>query len=554
MLKAYEQPLHDRPLATQVGCYSPTTLREFITNLSNPHAPDKHFIVAFPHDGGKPSFEPLDLDGIQGQVVELQATSDRVCWTSSSFNGWVKKTQVNYLPGFFLEFDIRDKSKRYSDERKSKIVREITQALKSANLPAPNYIVATGSGGLHLYFKAPRFIRNKDDRALSIEQHRHIVDYFIDKIEGTESQQKSWWAEEEWKGLEHIQPDWKIDRTPSRNCIQPLRLPETYHFGADSSVRVYTRNVEEMTWDGLLKLTKAPSKLLRTVTAEQVPKPAQKVQKRKGCELIEQPSLPSIRQVKKGGKHTWGQWYARAHWHCIKLINSGFAKPGCRDQLAFLATNALFFIRFGDDPDSIIDDALSRCYKLISEAGWTEEEFRKNMQTLKTERFHTKLQIRARGYPMGMQEMNARLRDAGLPEIKSLQAPKLSKDEVKERQKASAAATNEKRLDATREKIIDALVADAQATKKGVARATGLSIQTVRKHWDDCLNEAEKRVRPQKVRGGNYGVALDTSAPPRATLEHLKGYIPDIDSKVRGKYYVEDTLDMFLDNQVSNSS
>ncbi len=131
-------------------------------------------------------------------------------FTPNQFFQWKTAKQLSQLHANYLDIDT-PKHKSISSGESKLILRNVLSQLKSNNIPAPNAIVSSGSGGWHLYWI-----------------YSPIEGYVVNQIK---------WREITAKLLSSIKSNniFTVDSSASSDPTRLLRLPGSFHVKAENN-------------------------------------------------------------------------------------------------------------------------------------------------------------------------------------------------------------------------------------------------------------------------------------------------------------------------------
>ena len=126
----------------------------------------------------------------------------------NQFFDWRNTKQLSQLHANWIEIDTL-KHEVLSEDEQTKIYKEVLRIIQNSDIPAPTCLVASGSGGLHLYW----IYDGVEAYKWRVDIWRELTKTIAKKIEKKKPKHTNW----------HI--DYHATNDPSR----VMRLPGTYH-------------------------------------------------------------------------------------------------------------------------------------------------------------------------------------------------------------------------------------------------------------------------------------------------------------------------------------
>lgn len=396
----------------------------------------------------------------------------------NEFFDWRNTKQLAALHANWLEIDTVG-HQVLTEEQQEEVFREVHQAICDRGLPPPTGYVASGSGGLHLYWiyqQVPAY-------RWRVRVWREITLVLAKAMK------------------EACKPSslWHVDFSASRDPARVLRLPGTIHGGSGRTVVGYIGG-PKYTFASLAKSLVSSKENIQAVEADHsgvlrdIPSPRPKPQEPQQTKS----PVPLITKASQSGKHRIGQWWFRIYSVVCSNARRRGVQEGQRDLFAFILFVALCHIK----PTK--DEALKAVTALNAEfIGLTEEEL---LAYLKT--------ACSKHYKYRKDSVAEYLEGLGIDAsflYENTKAPPLTPPEIRKRQQAAAHHTAAARRTSTLEdlrKAHEALVETGlNVTQAAVAALSGRSERTVRRYWGvihkdrGSLAPALYIPAPQKVAG-----------------------------------------------------
>lgn len=427
---------------------------------------------------GKPVSSLLEFKMLAESYIPSRGSvtcSVDVFLSPNEFFDWRNTKQLAALHANWLEIDTAG-HQILSEDQQKEVFNEVHQAIVNQGLPPPTGYVASGSGGIHLYWiyeKVPAY-------RWRVRVWREITLVLAKSLK------------------QACKPNslWHVDFSASRDPARVLRLPGTIHGGSGRVVIGYVGG-PKYKFDSFAKSLVSSKQNIAALDAVQsgVLKDISRKPKINDSKSARKESKEIINSPQKNnpGKHRIGQWWFRIYSViCLNARNKG-VKEGQRDLFAFILFVALSHIK----PNK--DEALKAIKALNEEfIGLTEEELLSYLKTAYTKHYKYK-----------KDSIAIYLEDLGIDAsflYEKTKGPTLSPAEVKDRQQAAAQKTAITRRTVTLNEIRKAyealLKTGLKVTQVSVASLSGRSIRTVRRYWSTI-----------KEKMGSLGPVLYIPAP-----------------------------------------
>ena len=387
----------------------------------------------------------------EGRIV---ATGDRKCSVDvyvspNQFFDWRNTKQLAQLHANWLEIDTIDHAV-LDEAQQAELAQSVFSALESCGLPAPTAYVASGSGGLHVYWIYEGVAAKK----WRIRIWREITLTLA-------------------KALKRARPDgalWCVDFSASRDPARVLRLPGTFHGTSGQLVDAYvggpTYTFQELA-SGLISSPQNVAALLAGGPSHPV-----KYKKAPNTAATAQRDTPQ-------SKHTIGQWWFRIYSEVCTTARRTGVREGQRDLYAFVLFVALKHIKAN------VDEAIERIVAL-------NDEF---IHLQKDELLRYLSSAISKHYKYRKDTIAEYLDSIGVSSAFLFEndKPPLPVDEVKRRQRQASMSTAANRRTRTFEALNAALQQIAKTrlnvTQSAIAALAKRSIRTVRRYWKDLQKE-----------------------------------------------------------------
>ncbi len=375
----------------------------------------------------------------------------------NEFFDWRNTKQLAALHANWLEIDTVD-HQILTEEQQEEIFQEVHQAISDRGLPPPTGYVASGSGGLHLY-------------------------WIYDQVPAYR------WRVRVWREITLVlakalkqacKPSslWHVDFSASRDPARVLRLPGSIHGGSGRTVTGYIGG-PKYTFDGLANSLVSSKQNIEALDAahsgvlKDIPvKPRLKPQDSSRAE----PPMSTITKASQSGRHRIGQWWFRIYSVVCSNARRRGVQEGQRDLFAFILFVALCHIK----PTK--EEALKAVTALNAEfIGLTEEELLAYLKTACSKHYKYKKDSVA-------EYLESLGIDASFL-YQNTKAPSLTPLEIRKRQQAAAHNTAAARRTITLEELRKAHKALVETglnvTQAAVAALSGRSVRTVRRYWGE---------------------------------------------------------------------
>lgn len=372
----------------------------------------------------------------------LATSCDSVFFTPNQFVAKRSKNGLKMLCANWLDIDLCfQPGQQLTFQLESQIYDQILTAGEVANLPAPSFIVFSGSGGLHLYW---------------VYKGVPVSEYSVAD-----------WQEVARKLISAFPRNnlWKVDYGASIACSGLMRLP--------GSINPKTGKKVEVEYGGpIYEFAQLRRAIGLSAKVNVVP-------------LRDFKQLNSTKEkihtlVSK--KHRIGQWWLSCYLAVLKHFRELKAVPeGKRDKAAFILFVALRHLKSSED-------ALNDIKRLNRELiGLPQPQL---MAYLASARINF--------YRYNKLSLSLYLEDllGYVPEfLNRPDKPKLSKDEVKARQSKAASTTARAKSAKTLAKLHDAVLScqrqGLKVTQSNVAQQAKVSIRTVKGRWHQLADSSE---------------------------------------------------------------
>ncbi|HGS4535107.1 TPA: hypothetical protein ACMDOL_003275 [Vibrio cholerae] len=402
---------------------------------------------------GKPVSKLIDIKlQAEGYVAKtgLRTCSLDLFVSPNQFFDWRNTKQLAQLHSNWIDIDTVGHDV-ISQEQQESLFTEVLQILREQSLPAPTGYVASGSGGMHLYWiyeGVPAYKwRIRVWREISLVLARTL------------------------KQARRSDARWIVDFVASRDPARVLRLPGTFH---GKSGRV----VQAFIGGPLYDFNELATLLVRSEQNQQAIALHQQGQLEDlKPKTKAKPAKPlKSKPTKHPGRHTIGQWWFRIYSVICSHARSEGVAEGKRDLHAFILYIALRHIKRSPE------DAYQAIKALNAEfIHLTEDELAAYLKTAQQKHYkYTKDSIAE------YLESNLGIASDFLFESTKVT---LTPEEIRSRQhnaaKNTADARRSKTLTVLRTAMMQLVKTRMTVTQKAIALLTGRSVRTVRRYWQE---------------------------------------------------------------------
>ena len=402
---------------------------------------------------GKPVTTLLDYKRRSEGYID--ALGDRRCsvdvfLSPNQFFEWRNAQQLAMLHANWLKIDTVGHQVLTVPQQEA-LFAEVLQVLAQIGLPAPTGYVASGSGGMHLYWIYGGVAAYK----WRVRIWREVTLVLAKSV----------------KRARRPGALWRVDFGASRDPARVLRLPGTYHGQSGRLTHAFVGGplyaFEELakalvtSRQNLQALALQSAEGPRTLHVEPKPKPRA-------------PAPAPVAVTACSGRHTIGQWWFRIYSVVCSHARSQGVNEGQRDLFAFILYVALRHIKPSQQ------DALDAVLALNGEfIHLGEDELRAYLKTAMSKHYKYRKDTVAEylASSLGISPQFLYERDT---------AP-LPRHQIRERQQEAARQTANTRRNntlAALQAAVRALLNQGLAiTQKSLAAASGRSERTVRRYW-----------------------------------------------------------------------
>ncbi|EJL6466895.1 TPA: hypothetical protein I6209_002938 [Vibrio cholerae] len=419
---------------------------------------------------GKPVSKLIDIKlQAEGYVAK---TGVRTCSldlfvSPNQFFDWRNTKQLAQLHANWIDIDTVGHDV-ISQEQQESLFTEVLQILREQSLPAPTGYVASGSGGMHLYWiyeGVPAYKwRIRVWREISLVLARTL------------------------KQARRSDARWIVDFAASRDPARVLRLPGTFHGKSGRIVQAFVGG-PVYDFNKLAVLLVRSEQNQQAIALHQQGRLEDLKPKTKA-----KPAKPSqSKPAKHPGRHTIGQWWFRIYSVICSHARSKGVAEGKRDLHAFILYIALRHIKRSPE------DAYQAIKALNAEfIHLTEDELAAYLKSAQQKHYkYTKDSI--------AEYLESNLGIASDFLFESTKAT-LTPEEIRSRQHDAAKNTADSRrtntLTALQKALTQLVKTRMTVTQKAIALLTGRSVRTVRRYW-----------RELKTFERSFGPALYIPAP-----------------------------------------
>lgn len=225
---------------------------------------------------------------------------------------------LSQLHANYLDIDIKNKTS-ISGYKSKQILENILCQLQNRQIPKPNAIVSSGSGGWHLYWAYSPIPAYKK----TLKDWKAVTNKIIDSIKPSSL--------------------FVVDASASIDPGRVLRLPGTLHFESQNQC-------------DCIELSD-PYQFDRLVSKLNIER----------YEYPEKKKNPKIKRIRHG--HNIKDWWAKIYYQLVNHANSGFVseKDHNRDEFLFISYVALKHIQSDEETAFDMALALNERFKLLPE-------------------------------------------------------------------------------------------------------------------------------------------------------------------------------------------
>ncbi|ENM5740221.1 hypothetical protein AB1F87_003827 [Vibrio mimicus] len=402
---------------------------------------------------GKPVSKLIDIKlQAEGCVAK---TGVRTCSldlfiSPNQFFDWRNTKQLAQLHANWIDIDTVGHDV-ISQQQQESLFTEVLQILREQSLPVPTGYVASGSGGMHLYWiyeGVPAYKwRVRIWREISLVLARTL------------------------KQACPSDANWIVDFAASRDPARVLRLPGTFHGKSGRIVQAFIGG-PLYDFNELAALLVRSEQNQQAIALHQQGRLEDLKPKTKA-----KPAKPSqSNPAKHLGRHTIGQWWFRIYSVICSHARSQGVAEGKRDLHAFILYVALRHIKRSPE------DAYQAVKALNAEfIHLTEDELAAYLKTAQQKHYkYTKDSI--------AEYLESNLGIASDFLFESTKAT-LTPEEIRSRQhdaaKNTADARRSKTLTALQTALMQLVKTRMTVTQKAIALLTGRSARTVRRYWQE---------------------------------------------------------------------
>ena len=412
---------------------------------------------------GKPVTSLLDFKLLSEGYVD--ALSDRICsldvfLSPNQFFDWRNTKQLAQLHANWIDIDTVD-HEVLSLEQQEVIFSEIHQIIREKELPAPTGYVATGSGGMHLYWIYD---------GIPAYKWRVIIWREITLV-----------LAKAFKSGRSADAQWTVDFSASRDPARVLRLPGTFHGKSGRLANAYIGG-PSYDFDELARSLIKSEQNIRAMEARSTgnvqdfpakpfrPKPKPKPNN------VTAPPKPS----KGSGKHTIGQWWFRIYSVVCTQGRTQGVPVGQRDLYAFILFVALSHMKPSKEEAYEAVKALNKEF-----IGLNDDELEAYLKTAKSKHYKC-----AKDTIAEYLESNLGISAHFLYENNKVP---LTPEQIRERQQEGARQT-----------------ADTRRTDTLAAIRAAITIKAINMTIDFGADKIKECGKTSRIKSRNVGRSLDT--------------------------------------------
>lgn len=417
----------------------------------------------------------------------VKALGDRVCsldvfLSPNQFFDWRNTKQLAQLHANWIDIDTVD-HQVLSVSQQETIFTEVHQIIRDKGLPAPTGYVASGSGGIHLYWIYEGVAAYK----WRVRIWREITLILAKTLKKSRKPNALW----------------TVDFAASRDPARVLRLPGTFHGKSGRVAQAYIGG-PLYDFDSLARSLIKSEQNIQALGA-----------RRSGI-VLDLPFKPVSRKpappaptpypspTKDSGKHTIGQWWFRIYTVvCQHARNGGVIPEKNRDLYAFFLYVALCHIRPTKEEAYEAVKSLNKEFIHLD-----ENELEAYLKTARSKHYKY-----AKDTVAEYLESNLGINADFL--YQNDKTP-LEPPEIKQRQQSAAHSTADKRRTNTlitlRAALRTLVETRLNVTQEAIAALSNRSVRTVRRYWCQ-LNEDMRTLAlplyipaPEVVSGGTVAV------------------------------------------------
>ncbi|EJL6394744.1 hypothetical protein NMR99_001770 [Vibrio navarrensis] len=412
-------------------------------------------------ESGKPVSKLIDIKlQAEGYVAK---TGARTCsldlfLSPNQFFDWRNTKQLAQLHANWIDIDTVGHDV-ISQQQQESLFTEVLQILREQSLPAPTCYVASGSGGMHLYWiyeGVPAYKwRIRVWREISLVLARTL------------------------KQARPSDADWIVDFAASRDPARVLRLPGTFHGKSGRIVQAFIGGP-------LYDFNELAALLVRSEQNKQAI-----ALYHNGC-LEDLKPTPRAKTAKPPQskptkhRHTIGQWWFRIYSVICSHARSKGVEEGKRDLHAFILYVALRHIK--RSPEDAYEAIKALNVEFIH---LTEDELAAYLKTAQQKHYkYTKDSI--------AEYLESNLGIASDFLFETTKAT-LTREEIRSRQhdaaKNTADVRRSKTMTALKTALIQLVKTRVTVTQEAIAMLAGRSARTVRRYWQE-LKKFERSFGP----------------------------------------------------------
>ncbi|QNH97699.1 hypothetical protein [Shewanella algae] len=402
---------------------------------------------------GKPVSKLIDIKlQAEGYVAR---TGVRTCSldlfvSPNQFFDWRNTKQLAQLHANWIDIDTVGHDV-ISQQHQESLFTEVLRILRDKSLPVPTGYIASGSGGMHLYWiyeGVPAYKwRVRIWREISLVLARTL------------------------KQARPSDANWIVDFAASRDPARVLRLPGTFHGKSGRIVQAFTGG-PVYDFNQLAVLLVRSEQNQQAIALHQQGRLEDLKPKTKA-----KPAKPSqSKPAKHPGRHTIGQWWFRIYSVICSHARSEGVAEGKRDLHAFILYIALRHIKRSPEEAYQAVKALNAEFIHL-----TEDELAAYLKTAQQKHYkYTKDSI--------AEYLESNLGIASDFLFETTKAT-LTPEEIRSRQhdaaKNTADVRRSKTLTALQTALMQLVKTRMTVTQKAIALLTGRSVRTVRRYWQE---------------------------------------------------------------------
>ncbi|MBQ4839828.1 hypothetical protein [Pseudoalteromonas luteoviolacea] len=353
----------------------------------------------------------------------------------NEFFDWRCQKQLARLHANYIEIDTNN-HQVLDDEQAETVCNEVLSQIQNQDIPMPNAIVKSGSGGLHLYWVY--------EAVEAYAWRQSVWKEFADTVRNKLGNGELW----------HV--DYKATIDPSRL----LRLPGSSHSQSKRTVKAYILTPERFSFDELMHSVginpERPSYL------KPIPTKTKKV---------ETTAFKQERVARgKRSKHNIKEWWLKIYWEVVKHARAQGVKKGQRDSAAFILFVSLLHIK--PNADEALEDIKSLNNEII---GLDEDELCSYLSTAIKKKYRYRKSTLATYLEQSLSMNTAFLYELAIK-------VRLTPEQVSERRSIGAKMTAKVKREKTLQRLKSILASTANMTLKQLSKAAGVSLSTVKRY------------------------------------------------------------------------